>query len=121
MITLYIAGQGVRICPFVSDDIKITSHTEGSRAALQLQLDQRNAGRASFTAEEEILNKTIAWFRYITDNGCGYDLQEATEYSEQERAIKDHIQLTPTKAKWGQKTKKTCQGRISIREQSYIW
>ncbi|KAK0213592.1 hypothetical protein IW262DRAFT_1301071 [Armillaria fumosa] len=119
----YTTCQGVRICPFVGDDIKITSHTEGSRAALQLQLDQRNAGRAYFTAEEEILNKTIAWFRFITDNGCGYNLQEATEYSEQERAIKDHIQLTPTKAKRGQKTKKTCQGRIIIRqraEQSFI-
>ncbi|KAK0227928.1 hypothetical protein IW262DRAFT_1264933 [Armillaria fumosa] len=119
----YTTCQGVRICPFVGDDIKITSHTEGSRAALQLQLDQRNAGRAYFTAEEEILNKTIAWFRFITDNGCGYNLQEATEYSEQERAIKDHIQLTPTKAKRGQKTKKTCQERIIIRqrvEQSFI-
>ncbi|KAK0227725.1 hypothetical protein IW262DRAFT_1292681 [Armillaria fumosa] len=119
----YTTCQGVRICPFVGDDIKITSHTEGSRAALQLQLDQRNAGRAYFTAEEEILNKTIAWFRFITDNGCGYNLQEATEYSEQERAIKDHIQLMPTKAKRGQKTKKTCQGRIIIRqraEQSFI-
>ncbi|KAK0214518.1 hypothetical protein IW262DRAFT_1278918 [Armillaria fumosa] len=119
----YTTCQGVRICPFVGDDIKITSHTEGSRAALQLQLDQRNAGRAYFTAEEEILNKTIAWFRFITDNGCGYNLQEAMEYSEQERAIKDHIQLTPTKAKRGQKTKKTCQGRIIIRqraEQSFI-
>ncbi|KAK0471633.1 hypothetical protein IW261DRAFT_1571923 [Armillaria novae-zelandiae] len=116
----YSTCQGVRICPFVSDDIKITSHTEGSRVALQLQLDQRNAGRAYFTAEEEILNKTIAWFRFITDNGCGYTLQEATEYNEQERAVRDHIQLTPTKAKRGQKTKKTCQGRIIIREQSYI-
>ncbi|KAK0494949.1 hypothetical protein EDD18DRAFT_1354944 [Armillaria luteobubalina] len=116
-------GQGVRICPFVGNDIKISSHTEGLRAALQLQLDQRNAGRAYFSAEEEILNKTIAWFRFITDNGCGYNLQEATEYSEQELAIKDHIQLMPTKAKQGQKMKKTCQGRIIIRqrqEQSYI-
>ncbi|KAK0499230.1 hypothetical protein EDD18DRAFT_1103649 [Armillaria luteobubalina] len=119
----YTTCQGIRICPFVGDDIKISSHTEGSRAALQLQLDQRNAGRAYFSAEEEILNKTIAWFRFIMDNGCGYNLQEATEYSEQELAIKDHIQLTPTKAKRGQKTKKTCQGRIIIRqrqEQSYI-
>ncbi|KAK0484306.1 hypothetical protein EDD18DRAFT_1361316 [Armillaria luteobubalina] len=119
----YTTCQGIRICPFVGDDIKISSHTEGSRAALQLQLDQRNAGRAYFSAEEEILNKTIAWFRFITDNGCGYNLQEAMEYSEQELAIKDHIQLMPTKAKWGQKTKKTCQGRIIIRqrqEQSYI-
>ncbi|KAK0481017.1 hypothetical protein EDD18DRAFT_1113379 [Armillaria luteobubalina] len=57
------------------------------------------------------------------DNSCRYNLQEATEYSEQELAIKDHIQLTPTKAKQGQKMKKTCQGRIIIRqrqEQSYI-
>ncbi|KAK0217201.1 hypothetical protein IW262DRAFT_1276467 [Armillaria fumosa] len=114
----YTTCQGIQICPFVGNDIKITSHTEGSRAALQLQLDQRNAGRAYFTAEEEILNKTIAWFRFITDNGCGYNLQEATEYSEQERAIKDHIQLTPTKAKRGQKTKKTCQGRIIIRQRA---
>ncbi|KAK0191528.1 hypothetical protein F5146DRAFT_1001331 [Armillaria mellea] len=113
-------GQGIQTCPFMSDDIKITSHTEGSRAALQLQLDQRNAGRASFTAEEEILNKTNTWFRYIMDNGCGYNIQEAMEYSEWERAIKDHIQLIPTKAKQGQKMKKTCQGRIGIREQSYI-
>ncbi|KAK0470828.1 hypothetical protein IW261DRAFT_1425665 [Armillaria novae-zelandiae] len=80
----YSTCQGVRICPFVSDDIKITSHTEGSRVALQLQLDQRNAGRAYFTAEEEILNKTITWFRFITDNGCRYTLQEATEYNEQD-------------------------------------
>ncbi|KAK0477185.1 hypothetical protein EDD18DRAFT_1365589 [Armillaria luteobubalina] len=57
------------------------------------------------------------------DNSCGYNLQEATEYSKQELAIKDHIQLTSTKAKRGQKMKKTCQGRIIIRqrqEQSYI-
>ncbi|KAK0492454.1 hypothetical protein EDD18DRAFT_1108843 [Armillaria luteobubalina] len=101
----------------------LVNYTTCSRAALQLQLDQRNVGRAYFSAKEEILNKTIAWFRFITDNGCGYNLQEAMEYSEQELAIKDHIQLTPTKAKRGQKTKKTCQGRIIIRqrqEQSYI-
>ncbi|KAK0502142.1 hypothetical protein EDD18DRAFT_1346711 [Armillaria luteobubalina] len=119
----YTTCQGIQICPFVGDDIKISSHTEGSRAVLQLQLDQRNAGRAYFSAKEEILNKTIAWFRFITDNSCAYSLQEATEYSEQELAIKDHIQLMPTKAKQGQKTKKTCQGRIIIRqrqEQSYI-
>ncbi|KAK0473619.1 hypothetical protein IW261DRAFT_1423535 [Armillaria novae-zelandiae] len=116
----YSTCQGIQICPFVSDDIKITSHTEGSRVALQLQLDQRHAGRAYFTAKEDILNKTIAWFRFIIDNSCRYNLQEATEYNEQEQAIKDHIQLTSTKAKWGQKTKKTCQGRIIIREQSYI-
>ncbi|KAK0493169.1 hypothetical protein EDD18DRAFT_1078941 [Armillaria luteobubalina] len=116
-------GRDGRPVPCLVDYTTCNSHTEGSRAALQLQLDQRNAGRAYFSAEEEILNKTIAWFRFITDNGCGYNLQEATEYSEQELAIKDHIQLTPTKAKWGQKMKKTCQGRIIIRqrqEQSYI-
>ncbi|KAK0478575.1 hypothetical protein EDD18DRAFT_1364729 [Armillaria luteobubalina] len=73
----YTTCQGIRICPFVGDDIKISLHTEGLRAALQLQLDQRNAGRAYFSAEEEILNKTIAWFRFIMDNSCRYNLQEA--------------------------------------------
>ncbi|SJL10637.1 uncharacterized protein ARMOST_14028 [Armillaria ostoyae] len=72
--------------------------------------------RPDFTPEEEVLNKTIAWFRFIMDNGCGYNLQEATLYSEKEQFVKAEIQLMPTKAKRGQKTKQTCQGRIVIRQ-----
>lgn len=112
------------MCPFVSPHIKEASHTRASRAALQLQLDQAHSDRPDFTPEEEVLNKTIAWFRFITDNGCGYNLQEATLYSEKEQFVKAEIRLTPTKAKRGQKTKQTCQGRIVIRQmldKQYIW
>ncbi|KAK0429591.1 hypothetical protein EV421DRAFT_1914379 [Armillaria borealis] len=112
----YSTCRGIHVCPFVSPHIKETSHTRASRAALQLQLDQAHRDRPDFTPEEEVLNKTIAWFRFITDNGCGYNLQEATLYSEKERFVKAEIQLTPTKAKCGQKTKQTCQGRIVIRQ-----
>ncbi|KAK0437281.1 uncharacterized protein EV420DRAFT_1487181 [Desarmillaria tabescens] len=106
----YSTCRGIRLCPFVSPHIKETSHTQASRAALQLQLDQAHRDKPNFTPEEEILNKTIVWFRFITDNSCGYSLQEATLYTEKEETIKAEIQRMPTKAKRGQKSKQMCQG-----------
>ncbi|KAK0433926.1 uncharacterized protein EV420DRAFT_1488854 [Desarmillaria tabescens] len=60
---------------------------------------------------------------YSTYNSCSYNLQEATLYTEKEQSIKTEIQQMPTKAKHGQKSKQTCQGRIVIRqmqEKQYI-
>ncbi|KAJ3964422.1 hypothetical protein EV361DRAFT_812152, partial [Lentinula raphanica] len=63
----------------------------------------------------DLLEKTLNYWAYLRDNGCGRELQQATHYTDQELDHYNTVHASPRKKKRGHQPKPTCTGRIVLR------
>ncbi|THU94917.1 hypothetical protein K435DRAFT_798550 [Dendrothele bispora CBS 962.96] len=105
--------QGVKVCPYIPSTYKSSTHTTANREALKMQMDhQRNQSLSDPT--RDVFEKTLAYWGSIRDKGCMARMQEDTQRTEAEKVEWDIIHRSPSKAKRGQISRVTCQGRIQI-------
>ncbi|KAJ3765016.1 hypothetical protein FB446DRAFT_795477 [Lentinula raphanica] len=110
----YSTCQGVKICPFVSQQIRGQTHTSGSRFSRLLDLEHEHQG-ANDSLEQALMEKTLAYWACLRDNGCGRALQQDTVYEPHEFEYYNAIHDSPRKKKRGHVSKATCEGRIVLR------
>ncbi|KAK0449904.1 hypothetical protein EV421DRAFT_1704284 [Armillaria borealis] len=110
----YLTCQGVKVCPYIDLDRVSRPHTSASRKQLLLQIEEEHLQIQEPTPSQQIFLKTLALWTAIRDNRCSFERQEATLFTMAERVEYDQTQASPHKARRGQQTKTTCEGRISL-------
>ncbi|KAJ3722643.1 hypothetical protein C8R42DRAFT_580560 [Lentinula raphanica] len=90
------------------------THTSGSRFYRILDHEHEHQG-ANNSLEQALMEKTLAYWACLRDNGCGRALQQDTVYEPHEIEYYNAIHDSPRKKKRGHVSKATCEGRIVLR------
>ncbi|KAJ3718511.1 hypothetical protein C8R42DRAFT_554160, partial [Lentinula raphanica] len=121
---LYSTCQGVKICPYLASSLKEQTHTSGSRDQCTFDLECEQRERTT-SLDRDLLEKTLNYWAYLRDNGCGRELQQTTHYADHELDHYNVVHASPRKKKRGHQPKPTCEGRIVLRytsnERPYLW
>ncbi|THU84635.1 hypothetical protein K435DRAFT_806543 [Dendrothele bispora CBS 962.96] len=87
-----------------------------------MQMDHQRNQPSLSDPTHDVFEKTLAYWGSIRDKGCMARLQEDTQRTEAEKVEWDIIHRSPlSKAKRGQISRVTCQGRIQIRCNQHIF
>jgi len=110
---IYPTGRGVKACPQVSQERLQQAHVSASREDISQRLKEERATlAASDVPDRKILQTTSALMSLYTEQGCGFMLDEATDFSPEEREERDVQRRVQDQMQRGYPLPPRCEGRL---------